>query len=560
MAPPLTRRLPRTQENSRKNVCKSTTTSPASSVSLELSHRECCHLCGQTGHVSADCHQRVCHLCGEAGHLARDCKNGGRRGAHSGLGSRDPAHGDARQGALPAGARTSSSTGGAGICRGPHERRSALAALRGADVEDQELWLVRCMVCRKYGSVNCCVGGRSQAASLSGWFDESLADEEEYTGGGSRSSDSSSGGGGGGHHHHHHRGVYGDSSEEDEDEGVDEDDDDEALARYRTASFADTDLYCCNCGDVGHDLSECREETFNALAQHLSHQRDDRDGRACFRCGQVGHIAAKCPLRECFKCGKPGHLAAACPNGNQRRSNAAPRRRPSPPPPPPSSRAAAASSKGVFPGARRAKRGTSHAAGQQGGAVCGKGRAPPRRETAAKRAPKAAGTGKAASKKSERPGHGGEATLGKKRKRSCNGTPDSSRSHSSGSSKKETSKASTSKRARKVAATSSPHAVVPAAAPGSDIFSKRHLRDIFASATAKRSKTKLAAARAERDGAHKPKPKPKPKGHGKLAMTSERRSSPQLRTALKKAKARRGGAAPGKRRNNSSLSKMQWRS
>ncbi len=53
-----------------------------------------------------------------------------------------------------------------------------------------------------------------------------------------------------------------------------------------------------------------------------------RDGRSCYTCHEVGHIAARCPVaalgdtRTCYNCHQVGHIAAKCPqsaaqNGNQ---------------------------------------------------------------------------------------------------------------------------------------------------------------------------------------------------------------------------------------------------
>ena len=40
----------------------------------------------------------------------------------------------------------------------------------------------------------------------------------------------------------------------------------------------------------------------------------DHPIRQCFKCGNIGHLAAKCRTRTCFSCGHIGHLARACPN------------------------------------------------------------------------------------------------------------------------------------------------------------------------------------------------------------------------------------------------------
>ena len=50
-----------------------------------------------------------------------------------------------------------------------------------------------------------------------------------------------------------------------------------------------------------------------AAAQH-------REGpRACYRCGDTGHMIAECPKpRVCYRCNKPGHVRAECPEAKSK--------------------------------------------------------------------------------------------------------------------------------------------------------------------------------------------------------------------------------------------------
>ena len=57
---------------------------------------------------------------------------------------------------------------------------------------------------------------------------------------------------------------------------------------------------CQKCHRRGHDQNECWS------ADKSSHELK------CHNCGELGHIAPKCPKIKCHKCGEPGHVAPDC--------------------------------------------------------------------------------------------------------------------------------------------------------------------------------------------------------------------------------------------------------
>ena len=75
---------------------------------------------------------------------------------------------------------------------------------------------------------------------------------------------------------------------------------------------------CFKCGDEGHMSRECPQGGGGGGGAGGS--------RACFKCGEEGHMSRECPTgggggggaggsRACFKCGEEGHMSRECPTG-----------------------------------------------------------------------------------------------------------------------------------------------------------------------------------------------------------------------------------------------------
>lgn len=70
---------------------------------------------------------------------------------------------------------------------------------------------------------------------------------------------------------------------------------------------------CFKCGEEGHMSRECPKGGGGG-----------NGSRACFKCGEEGHMSRECPKgggggsRACFKCGEEGHMSRECPKGGGR--------------------------------------------------------------------------------------------------------------------------------------------------------------------------------------------------------------------------------------------------
>lgn len=71
---------------------------------------------------------------------------------------------------------------------------------------------------------------------------------------------------------------------------------------------------CFKCGEEGHMSRECPKGGGGGGGS-----------RACFKCGEEGHMSRECPKntggggsRACFKCGEEGHISRDCPKGGGR--------------------------------------------------------------------------------------------------------------------------------------------------------------------------------------------------------------------------------------------------
>lgn len=62
------------------------------------------------------------------------------------------------------------------------------------------------------------------------------------------------------------------------------------------------------------DLQVQRSETSVSMRVHKTSVKQDNQGRACYRCGNLQHLANECRFisEKCHKCGKQGHIMKVC--------------------------------------------------------------------------------------------------------------------------------------------------------------------------------------------------------------------------------------------------------
>jgi len=82
--------------------------------------------------------------------------------------------------------------------------------------------------------------------------------------------------------------------------------------RGRGGSSAGGGRACFKCGEEGHMSRECPKGGGGGGG----------GSRACFKCGEEGHMSRECPKnvggggsRSCFRCGEEGHISTGCPKG-----------------------------------------------------------------------------------------------------------------------------------------------------------------------------------------------------------------------------------------------------
>lgn len=85
---------------------------------------------------------------------------------------------------------------------------------------------------------------------------------------------------------------------------------------------------CYKCGNVGHLAADCGEERLCFNCKKPGHESPACPlprtfaHKQCFSCGGIGHIQNDCPTlriqgqtsnQKCYQCGRLGHIARLCP-------------------------------------------------------------------------------------------------------------------------------------------------------------------------------------------------------------------------------------------------------
>jgi cellular nucleic acid-binding protein len=85
-----------------------------------------------------------------------------------------------------------------------------------------------------------------------------------------------------------------------------------------------TFVNCYRCGEVGHLAAKCVDITKwkCTICNNMGHvsvhcPSANEEGNMCFACNNHGHFASQCPESKCFNCGDTGHVKKNCVNSTR---------------------------------------------------------------------------------------------------------------------------------------------------------------------------------------------------------------------------------------------------